>query len=106
MIVDGGFKTADDIYAYLKDMFKDALQEMLEAELEVKLGYGKGDRKNKETENKRNGYANKTIKTKYGELDINVPRDRNGEFEPIVVPKNKRDISGIEEKVISLYASG
>ncbi len=106
MISDGGLKTADDLYEYLKDMFKDALQEMLEAELEVELGYAKGDRKNKQTDNRRNGYSEKTIKTKYGKLDIEVPRDRNGEFEPIVVPKNKRDISGIEDKVISLYARG
>ncbi|QIB27073.1 IS256 family transposase [Caloranaerobacter azorensis] len=106
MISDGGLKTADDLYEYLKDMFKDALQEMLEAELEVELGYAKGDIKNKQTDNRRNGYSEKTFKTKYGKLDIEVPRDRNGEFEPIVVPKNKRDISGIEEKVISLYARG
>ncbi|SHJ63899.1 Transposase, Mutator family [Caminicella sporogenes DSM 14501] len=106
MISEGGLKTADDLYEYLKDMFKDALQEMLEAELEMELGYSKGDRTNKKTDNKRNGYTNKTVKTKYGEIDIEVPRDRNGDFQPIVIPKNKTDISGIEEKVISLYARG
>jgi len=106
MIVGGNLKSADDLHSFLKDLFKDALQEMLEAELEVELGYSKGDRKNKETENRRNGYTEKTVKTKYGEMDIEVPRDRNGDFEPLVVPKNKRDISGIEEQVISLYARG
>jgi transposase-like protein len=106
MISEGGLKTADDLYGYLKDMFKDALQEMLEAELEMELGYSKGDRANKDTDNRRNGHSEKSIKTKYGQIDIQVPRDRNGEFEPVVVPKNKRDISGIEEKVISLYARG
>ncbi|RJR13043.1 IS256 family transposase [Candidatus Parcubacteria bacterium] len=106
MISGGNLKTAEDLHGYLKDLFKDALQEMLEAELDAELGYTKGDRKNKDTDNRRNGYAEKTVKTKFGEMDIEVPRDRKGEFEPLVVPKNKRDISGIEEKVISLYARG
>lgn len=106
MISEENLKTAGDLHSYLKDMFKDALQEMLEAELEVELGYAKGDKKNKQTDNRRNGYSEKTVKTQFGEMPIEVPRDRNGEFEPIVVPKNKRDISGIEEKVISLYARG
>ncbi|SHH74854.1 Transposase (or an inactivated derivative) [Caloranaerobacter azorensis DSM 13643] len=106
MIREGNLTTAQDLHSFLKDLFKDALQEMLEAELEVELGYAKGDRKNKQTDNRRNGYTDKKVKTQFGEMQIEVPRDRNGEFEPIVVPKNKRDISGIEEKVISLYARG
>lgn len=106
MITEGNLKTSGDLHSYLKDMFKDALQEMLEAELEVELGYSKGDKKNKQTDNRRNGYTGKTVKTQFGELPIEVPRDRNGDFEPVVVPKNKRNISGIEEKVISLYARG
>lgn len=106
LIKDGNLKTAGDLHSYLKEMFKDALQEMLEAELEAELGYSKGDRKNKQTDNRRNGYSEKTVKTQFGEMKLEVPRDRNGEFEPVVVPKNKRDISGIEEKVISLYARG
>ena len=106
IIKDGDLKTAGDLHSYLKDIFKDTLQEMLEAELEVELGYSKGDRKNKQIDNRRNGYTEKTVKTQFGEMKIEVPRDRNGEFEPGVVPKNKRDISGIEEKVISLYARG
>lgn len=106
MITGGNLKTADDLHSYLKDMFKDALQEMLEAELEVELGYAKGDKKNKDTDNRRNGYTEKTVKTKYGEFPLEIPRDRDGEFEPVVVPKNKRNISGIEEQVISLYARG
>ncbi len=106
MINDGNLKTAGDLHSYLKYMFKDALQEMLEAELEMELGYSKGDKKNKDTDNRRNGYSKKIVKTQFGELPIEVPRDRDGEFEPIVVPKHKRDISGIEEKVISLYGRG
>lgn len=106
MITEGNLKTAGDLQSYLKNMFKDALQEMLEAELEVELGYSKGDKKNKQTDNRRNGYSEKVVKTQFGELPIEVPRDRYGEFEPVVVPKNKRDISGIEEQVISLYSRG
>lgn len=106
MITDGNLKTAGDLHSYLKDMFKDALQEMLEAELEMELGYSKGDKKNKSTDNRRNGYSEKNVKSQFGEFPINVPRDRDGNFEPVVVPKNKRDISGIEEKVISLYGRG
>ncbi|MBV1820518.1 IS256 family transposase, partial [Bacteroidales bacterium MSK.15.36] len=106
MINDGNLKTAGDLHSYLKDIFKDALQEMLEAELEVELGYSKGDRKSKKTDNRRNGYSPKTVKTQFGEMNLDIPRDRNGEFEPVVVPKNKRNISGIEQKIISLYARG
>ena len=63
----------------------------------------KGDLK---SDNKRNGHSSKTLKSQYGEFQIDVPRDRNGEFEPKLIPKYQRDISGIEEKVISLYARG
>lgn len=79
---------------------------MLEAELDVELGYDKGERKKKHTDNRRNEYTEKKLKTKFGEMQIQVPRDRNGEFEPVAVPKNVRNISGIEEQVISLYARG
>ncbi|ABW20156.1 IS256 family transposase [Alkaliphilus oremlandii] len=106
MITSGNLKSAGDLQSDLKDIFKDVLQEMLEAELEVELCYSKGDRENKNTSNRRNGYSEKKVKTQFGEMSLDIPRDRNGEFEPAVVPKNKRDISGIEEKVISLYARG
>src|SRR5690606_34919459 len=100
MIKDGNLKTTGDLHSYLKDMFKDILQEMLEAELEIELGYAKGDKKNKQTDKRGNGYSEKTVKTQFEEIPIEAPRDRNGEYGPVVVPKNKRDISGIEEKVI------
>ncbi|MTI64982.1 MAG: IS256 family transposase [Firmicutes bacterium] len=106
MITEGNLKTADDLHSYLKNMFKDALQEMLEAELDIELGYSKGDKKNKNTDNRRNGHSEKNVKTKYGEMNLKIPRDRKGEFEPVVVPKNTRNISGIEDKVISLYGRG
>lgn len=106
MIADGQFQNAGDIYAYFKDLFKDTLQEMLEAELDVSLGYSKSDAKNKKTDNERNGYSPKTVKSQYGEIQLDIPRDRKSEHEPKVVPKYKRDISGIEEKIISLYSRG
>lgn len=87
-------------------MFKDVLQEMLEAELEQELGYSKYDVQSKNTENARNGYFKKTIRSKLGEVAFSIPRDRNGEFTPTIVPKHKRDVSGIEDKVISLYSYG
>lgn len=85
MITEGNLKTSGDLHSYLKDMFKDVLQEMLEAELEMELGYSKGDKNNKQTDNRRNGYSDKTVKTQYGEIPLKIPRDREGEFEPIVV---------------------
>ena len=106
MIVEGDLKTVNDLHTYLKEMFKDTLQEMLEAELEVELGYAKGDKKNKNTDNRRNGTTPKTVNSRFGPLKLDIPRDRNGEFEPIVVPKHTRDISDIEEQIISLYARG
>ena len=106
MIVDGDLETVNDLHLYLKEIFKDALQEMLEAELEVELGYSKRDKKNKHTDNRRNGTTKKTVNSRFGEIELNIPRDRNGEFEPVVVPKHARDISGIEEQIISLYGRG
>ena len=106
IIKENDFKNPGEIYAYLRDGFKDIIQEMLEAEMDVNLGYDKNDVKNKQTDNYRNGHTQKTVKSQYGEFDLSIPRDKNGEFEPKIVPKYKRDISGIEEKVISLYSRG
>ena len=98
-------ETAQDISAALKDMFKDALQEMMNAEFESSMGYSKYDKKLEKT-NYRNGSTKKKLKSEFGEFDFETPRDRNGEFEPKIVPKNKRDVSGIEDKIISLYGRG
>jgi transposase-like protein len=106
-IVKGNdFQSVTDVNAYLKDIFKDIIQELLEAELENKLGYAKDDIDGKNTDNSRNGYTPKTIKSEFGEVDIQVPRDRKGEFQPKIVPKYQRNVAGIEEKVIALYAKG
>ena len=106
IIKENDFKNPGEIYAYFKDAFKDLLQEMLEAEMDVTLGYDKNDIKNKKTDNYRNGHSSKTVKSQYGQVDLSIPRDRKGDFEPKIVPKYKRDISEIEEKIISLYARG
>lgn len=106
IIKENDIQNVGDIYNLLKDSFKDMMQEMLEAEMDVSLGYPKNDKGNLLTDNKRNGYTPKTVKSQYGEFEVDVPRDRNAEFEPKIIPKYQRDISGIEEKVISLYARG
>ena len=106
IIADNDLNSVADVYSLLKDSFKDILQELMEAELDASLGYEKNQKGDVSTSNKRNGHSPKTLKSQYGEFQINVPRDREGEFGPKLIPKYQRDISGIEEKVISLYARG
>lgn len=100
------FSSPDDILNAMKEMFRDVLQEVLEAEMDSHLGYDKNDLSQKNTLNRRNGYSSKTIKSELGPVKIDIPRDRNGEFEPKIVPKYQRNINGIEEKVTALYAAG
>lgn len=106
IIAENNISNVQDIYSYLKEGFKDMLQEMLEAEMDASIGYVKNEKNADTTDNKRNGYSTKTVKSQYGEFPIDIPRDRNGEFEPKIVQKYQRNISGIEEKIISLYARG
>ena len=98
-------ETAQDLSGAIKDLFKDALQQMMNAEFDSSMGYSKYDKKVEKT-NYRNGSTKKNIKSEFGEFEFETPRDRNGEFEPKIVPKNKRDVSGIEDKIISLYGRG
>lgn len=97
--------SAQDLSSALKDMFKGALQEMMNAEFDSSMGYSKYDKKSEKT-NYRNGATKKTLKSEFGAFEFETPRDRNGEFEPKIVPKNTRDVSGIEDKILSLYARG
>ena len=106
IISENNISSVADVYTLLKDSFKDILQELMEAELDASLGYEKNHKGDLQTDNKRNGHSTKNLKSQYGEFQIDAPRDRNGEFEPKLIPKYQRDISGIEEKVISLYARG
>jgi putative transposase len=100
-------KDFSDINSLFKEMVSDILENGLEAELEDELGYSKYDYRNKETDNSRNGYSQKHLKTSFGDVDINVPRDRKGEFEPQLVRKHQTTLTGdIEEKILSMYAKG
>jgi transposase-like protein len=109
LIREKKFNSADEILETLKGMFREVLQETLEAEIDEKLGYDKYDVESKmlnSSENSRNGYSKKTLKTQLGNVEVNIPRDRNGEYEPQIVPKHKRNVTGIEEKILALYAAG
>ena len=106
IIADNNLHSVADVYTLLRDSFKDILQELMEAELDASLSYEKNLKGDVRTSNKRNGHSPKTLKNQYDEFQIDVPGDREGEFEPKLIPKYKKDISGIEEKVISLYARG
>lgn len=90
----------------IKDLMKSVIEESLEAELDEDLGYSKYDFRDKETDNRRNGYSQKTVKSSAGEFDISIPRDREGEFEPQLVKKHQRDVTGIEDRILSMYAKG
>ncbi|ACR79750.1 IS256 family transposase [Kosmotoga olearia] len=99
-------KTTEDAENLVKELFGDIIKEMLETELEEELGYSKHDYRNKETDNSRNGYSKKTVNTSYGKIELSIPRDRKGEFEPIVVKKHQRSIASIEDQILSMYARG
>lgn len=95
----------------MKAMFGDVLQQVMEAELDTKLGYERSERTSNDDEsglskNYRNGHSKKTVKTQLGEVTINVPRDRNGEYEPSIISKYSRNADGMEEKILSLYSCG
>ena len=96
-----------DLRSVFKEMVGEVLENGLEAELDDELVYSKYDYRNKDTENSRNGYSRKSVKTSAGSVEIAVPRDRNGEFEPQIIKKNETSLAGdIEEKILSMYAKG
>jgi transposase-like protein len=99
-------RTVADMQNALKDIFGSMFETMLQGEMNGYLGYKKNDHNKKEDKNRRNGYIDKTVKTTAGGVPIRVPRDRESTFEPKLIPKRTRDVSAIEEKVISMYARG
>jgi putative transposase len=105
-ISQNNISTAHDIETALRDMMKDTLQAMLEGELTEQLGHDKYEYSQEQKENYRNGYSNKTVHSTAGDLELKIPRDRNNEFDPIIVEKGSKDISNIEEKIIRMYARG
>ena len=94
-----------DFDLFLSELYKRGVESMLKGEIEAHLGYSKHEQRTG-SENYRNGYQKKNIKTEHGSINIEVPRDRNGSFEPVVVPKRSRLSQGIENLIISLYAKG
>ena len=97
-------QTAEDIQEALKDLLGSTLKEMMEAEMDEHLGYGRSERS--DSDDYRNGYKPKRINSSFGSMDIQVPQDRKSTFEPQVVRKRQKDISGIDQKIISMYAKG
>ena len=105
------FTSTTEIMQAMKDLFRDAIQRVMESELDVELGYEKSERMSDSendnlSKNYRNGYSKKTVKTQLGEIEVKVPRDRNGEYEPKIIGKYSRNADGMEEKILSLYACG
>ena len=105
-IRENNLTTAQELQQALKELFANTLQEMLEAELDDHLGYSKYDYKNKTTTNSRNGTTTKKVLSDFGEVNIAIPRDREGDFEPKAIKKYQNDISGIEDKILGMYAKG
>ena len=97
-------ETAEDIQDALKDLLGGTIKEMMEAEMNDHLGYEKSERS--DSEDYRNGYKEKTVNSSYGSMKIDVPQDRKSTFEPKVVKKRQKDISEIDQKIISMYAKG
>ena len=102
-----GITDVSEVQTLFKDLVGTVLEQGLEGELDSELGYSKYDYRNKATENSRNGHSKKRLKSSLGEIEINVPRDRSGDFDPQMVKKHQTTLSGdIEEKIISMYAKG
>jgi putative transposase len=106
LLREKGVKNLDDFNEFMRGISKDVIETLLDEELTDHLGFEKYDQKSKVIDNSRNGYTPKTVKSKFGEIGLDVPRDRKSEFDPQIVKKHKRDISGLEEKIISMYAKG
>lgn len=97
-------QTAQDIQEALKDLLGSTIKEMMEAEMDGHLGYGKSERS--DSDDYRNGYKPKRVNSSFGSMEIQVPQDRKSTFEPQVVKKRQKDISSIDQKIISMYAKG
>lgn len=106
ILKNGDVKTVFDVQEKLKKSFGKIIQEMLEAEMTEHLGHEKYEYTKENKENYRNGTSKKKVKSNFGQIDLNIPRDRKGEFEPVIVSKNSRDISDIESQIIKLYGMG
>ncbi|SHL15576.1 Transposase, Mutator family, partial [Anaerocolumna jejuensis DSM 15929] len=100
-------KNGTDVNSVMRDMMSVLLEGVLDEELDEELGYSKYDYRNKDTDNSRNGHSSKTIHTSYSDMEVAIPRDRNGDFEPQVIKKYQNTVTqDMEEKIISMYAKG
>jgi transposase-like protein len=106
LIDERGIKDVAGVQALVKELTADLIQECMDAELESDLAYSKYDYRNKQTDNSRNGSYRKTVTSSQGDVELTIPRDRNGEYEPQIVKKHQMDISDIEDKIIFLYSQG
>ena len=107
LLQESNISSMTDIQKLFKETIAEFMENGLDAELDEELGYSRYDYKNKDTDNSRNGHSSKTLKTSFGEVDIDIPRDRKGEFDPVILKKNQTSISqDIEEKILSMYAKG
>lgn len=106
LLKEKGVKGLDDFNVLMSEISKEVVEALLEGELTDHLGFEKYDHEAKTIDNSRNGFTPKTVKSKYGAIDLKVPRDRKSEFDPRIVKKRQRDISGFEDKIISMYARG
>lgn len=106
MVRELGITNANELYEAMRDMFAGTLEDMLKAELDEHLGYEKHDQQPKQTSNRRNGTSEKSVRSHSGEIELQVPRDREGSFEPQVIRKGENDVSEIQGKVMSMYAKG
>lgn len=97
-------ESVEDMDEALKEIFGPLFESMLQGELNSHLGYKSNSKEAKTTANRRNGYVSKSLKTTRGEMDNNVPRDRDASFEPKLIPEHLRDVSAIENKGLAMYA--
>ena len=102
-----GVTGMDDIQQLFRETIAEFMETGLDSELDEHLGYDRYNTKEKATDDSRNGYSNKTLRTSFGDTSIQVPRDRKGEFDPVILRKNQTSISqDVEAKIISMYAKG
>jgi len=99
-------KTKDDLDGIMKMMWQALLNQALDTEMDEHLGYKKHESAGRGTDNRRNGHTSKTLKGELGPIEVETPRDRNGQFEPQIVPKHKRRFEGFDHKILALYAKG
>ncbi|WP_264807317.1 IS256 family transposase, partial [Cytobacillus sp. NCCP-133] len=106
LVKEKKFTSTNEIMETIKEMFSDILEEVLQCEIEEQLGYEKHQRRSDGPCNYRNGATKRKLKTQFGEVEVSVPRDRNGSYEPQILDKYQRSVDGLEEKILSLYAHG